>query len=788
MKAAVIAMSALECFGSLWPVAVRADGPDLPAVLVDNDAASRMRALDSCVKNLRSEDVPAALKQAIAGHGPGRDDAIDALSGRWVEFDAPAALAFARQTSDRESRDSIETAYYGAWADRDPEGALKAAPPADAGERADAIWQIAHKIGQRDPQRANELIKSIHSASFPDSDYYIFWSWAGKNLGQATQTLLQEAKVAGYSYPCETAVWAITDRLLEDDPQAAAKWAAQLPAGPLYDEAFERLNSEWGKMDREAVAAWLKSLPGSDQVRNAILNLPKQNAGESLLRVKLNPSFAQKAEQLHHILWDSNDWHEIEALLPFVDGLTANEFPQAMECLRNAPDSNRAAVVDVLVARWSKVDPAGAIKAISMAGLIHDNEFRDRFLSDVYAAWSQRDPEAAFASATRNDHDVGNYAVLRVIFAVMARQNPVHAYAAFQKLKDANSQLLVTPIFTEWAVHDLPAATQALSTEPGWQGAIEGMVIGLMRRGPAAAIAWAGHLSAKPYRDQALQDVALRWPDDPAAAAAWLEKGPDFDGKNNAFDDVAVDWAVRDPLEALRHAATLPDGNEKDSLLNWGLTQWTYDDVEAAQQYARQLPGDEAKKHALAIVLDTWGGYAPAAAATYLSSMANEVTPSDVAGIAASFSDGDPVSAVHWLDTLPASLDKAPAIGKISENWYRKDSSAAEAWVHQMPAGPLYDAGAQGICESLNGNLPVALKWARSIGNAKIRHDEVYQAFAAATYPMRYAFNDTAGIKNKIQGAAELTDADKKTLMARLPVLVESRDPQPFQKPSLPAN
>ena len=144
------------------------------------------------------------------------------------------------------------------------------------------------------------------------------------------------------------------------------------------------------------IAAWLKSLPGSDQVRNAISNLPQKNSDDTPLPVKVDPSFAKKADELDKILWDSNFWLELEALLPFVDRLSSTEFPLALERLRNLPDSNRDTVIDVLVERWSKVDPAGAIKAIPVARTIHDMEFSERFLEDAYGAWAQREPAYAF--------------------------------------------------------------------------------------------------------------------------------------------------------------------------------------------------------------------------------------------------------------------------------------------------------------------------------------------------------------------------------------------------------
>ena len=331
------------------------------------------------------------------------------------------------------------------------------------------MGQIVHKIGPGDPQRANEIIKSAHVGKLPDTDYFIFWHWAEKNLGQANQMLLQEAKVAGYSYPCEEAVWAITDRLFDNDPKAAANWIAQLPPGKVHDEAFDRLQSQWAKLDRDAVAAWLKSLPESDQVRNATSNLPQKNAEDIPLHVEADPSFATKANELDKILWDSNFWLELKALLSFVDGLTAVEFPHALAHLCNTPDSNRDAVTDVLVSRWSKVDPAGMVKAIPVALTIHDMEFSDRFLADVYSAWTQRDSEAAFASATRDNHGVGNFDVLRVLFAELARQNPPKAYAAFIKLNNANSHLWSFPFSRSGPRAIFPQQPRRFRTKATWK-------------------------------------------------------------------------------------------------------------------------------------------------------------------------------------------------------------------------------------------------------------------------------------------------------------------------------
>ncbi len=105
MKATALVMSGLGWLVSLSPGTVQAGVPDLSTVLANDDTVSRLRELAPYIQSLNPEELPAALKRAIAGHGPGRDDAINALSGRWAELDSPSALTFARQTNDLQAKD-----------------------------------------------------------------------------------------------------------------------------------------------------------------------------------------------------------------------------------------------------------------------------------------------------------------------------------------------------------------------------------------------------------------------------------------------------------------------------------------------------------------------------------------------------------------------------------------------------------------------------------------------------------------------------------------------------------
>jgi hypothetical protein len=786
MKAAMI--SALA-WGTVLTAAADTR-PNLAALVADDDPAHEIRALVPFIASLPLTGTPTAVQQTEESYGPGRESLLEALAGRWVEVDPEAALAYARHDEFRDIPGDIYDAYFSAWSRRDLTGALAALAHLPQGqERATAAYSLATFLASRDPAQAHTLIESVHTTRLQEIDYPVYWNWARQDLTAATQTLLHDSGY-GQNRPGVDLTWHIVDSLYDQNPPVAAKWIGTLPEGSLRDTASDRLADVAGRRDPTAAVTLLQTLPTSDHVKDTIRNL---SSGEQYspkgapVPINSDPAFAAKAAEFASIREEPFVWRRDQRLIAFVDGLAPAYFPLALEHLRRAPPFDCEDELDVLVAKWTEVDLPGAIAAIPQARGFYDEIFATRVMTDLFAGWSRRDPEAAFAYARQMPQGYGHCDVLQTTLRALAHKNPTAAYAAFRALNDPNSHILVTPIFSEWAEDDLPAATAALAHEAHFQGAIEGIIQSRLRHGLPEAAQWARHLKNPTFRDKALADVALR-AEDTEKTMAWLEKEPAFPSKHSALDDIAVDWANRNSLSALRHAAHLPEGPERSSLMMWALMAYTYDDAPMAAGWCEQLPDGENKKHCLCTVFANWAESDPQSAAQYLSGKPADATASVLETVAGSWSQYDPPRTARWLTEFATKESKAPAIAKIAQEWYRGDRELATQWVNQLPAGASYDAGAKGICDALYGELPSALKWARSIRDPKVRHDAVYNAFALGTAPMRGKYGSSPGIKDDIQNETQLTDVDKKALLARLPVFQVFRVPQTSSKPTLGPN
>jgi len=65
--------------------------------------------------------------------------------------------------------------------------------------------------------------------------------------------------------PPEAAAAALASSWVQDDPTAATRWAATLPAGPARRFVLQNLAAHWAPFDTPAANAWIASLPAADQ-------------------------------------------------------------------------------------------------------------------------------------------------------------------------------------------------------------------------------------------------------------------------------------------------------------------------------------------------------------------------------------------------------------------------------------------------------------------------------------------------------------------------------------------
>jgi hypothetical protein len=377
--------------------------------------------------------------------------------------------------------------------------------------------------------------------------------------------------------------------------------------------------------------------PGTEDVNSA----PKVSHSPARVTPETSAeSFSAKSRQLAAILKEPNACHEFKSLLAFVDSLTPDEFPRALAQLRAAPETNRDETLDALIGRWMEIDPEGAIGSTVQARAMEDHDFGDRVITDIYNAWSRKDPDDALDDARHSLSGEEQKTALQAVLGQVAREDPGKALGVIAALPSDSSAPLVTTVFTGWAATDPASATRAalqFTDENRRLAALSGIAAGLVDRDPRAATAWANQLPPGTAHDAGLKEVAEAWSEiDPAAAMTWLNGLAAFKDKDSVRDSMALDWAVRDAVGTVKHGLTLPVGKERDSMLEWGLAQWTYDDAYAAGAWVKSLPASPTKKNSIATLMAYWCDYDPAAAAAYLAAIPESEGRRDGVGLARS--------------------------------------------------------------------------------------------------------------------------------------------------------
>lgn len=210
-------------------------------------------------------------------------------------------------------------------------------------------------------------------------------------------------------------------------------------------------------------------------------------------------------------------------------------------------------------------------------------------------------------------------------------------------------------------------------------------------------------------RDEMLNTTITIWTSDaPEKAAEWVVKMPEGKAKDDALRSVARGWVGKDPEAAAKWAQQLPDGEGKTWTCYTITYQWAKKAPETAAKWTQQLPDGEAKEKAFMGVAKVWTAKNPEAAS-------------------------------RWAMSLPDEQGKENALKEVAEEWVQTEPEKAVAWVLNMPDGktkehiqkgdawtlkiPSINIKEDALCEAAKGWIKkdpwAALKWAGQLSDAK---------------------------------------------------------------------
>lgn len=163
------------------------------------------------------------------------------------------------------------------------------------------------------------------------------------------------------------------------DPQAAASYVAQLPAGEIRQAALDHAAVGWANRDPTGAAEWAAQLTSAEERERALLAVGHE-------RLRTEPTEAIRM---------------------------ASDLP---------PDPQRDHMICRAVAEWATLDSPAAI---AWAGALPPGALRESALAESLTAWASRDPLSAAALAVGELHSTLVQAdAIGIIVQHWARQDP----------------------------------------------------------------------------------------------------------------------------------------------------------------------------------------------------------------------------------------------------------------------------------------------------------------------------------------------------------------------------
>lgn len=251
----------------------------------ETDLNTRQELLEKLAAEVSPADIPAALDE-LKNAGFGGHEFTRRLLRRWAQADAPAASTWAGQLPAGAERESALSAVAIAWANTDLDSAAAWAQQLpDQAERQTALLAIANEAVRAEPMEALRLAVELPANSERDDAIRrAVMEWAAADATSAVDWAKQipDEALRSKVLAAEAVAWS------ESAPESAATLAVEnLPAGRLLDNTVVSIVQRWAQQQPEAAAAWVAEFPAGElkvaATDNllAIVNLHDQPADET---------------------------------------------------------------------------------------------------------------------------------------------------------------------------------------------------------------------------------------------------------------------------------------------------------------------------------------------------------------------------------------------------------------------------------------------------------------------------------------------------------------------------
>ena len=439
---------------------------------------------------------------------------------------------------------------------------------------------------------------------------------------------------------------ALLTRLAQIDPQSATALAAE--TGAWRDELQREVAAAWAVIDLEPALAWISGCGSNLRIK------AMHTAIERIGDTDRQAAIAIFKRGIEEGLISATSWETGDFFREWVGEDPQGALEAALD-LRSMTQKDDALYTTVTAMGVTDPETVRAWLESETGGASLGEPLRNRLKVSLLDGWAERSPrEAAEYMATITDPATAGSAA-KAVLSNWAAQSFEDAVAWINSLDDSRQRDdFEYRLLLETAMHgDRTAAFQygmaRLPEQPGLSHAIYMLASGIVGDDPKESIPWAEETFAhEPKLQQEVYNTLLhqmRWQDpsesakhldllqDPIrrgvdyefhtkqwaqqdldAAREWANNLPDSPDRDRALIGVAQEWMWQEPEETAAWIETLEKGELRDRITSHFVSHMREKDIARALEMAESLDDPYRRDDSLEYVMGAWLEEDPTAA------------------------------------------------------------------------------------------------------------------------------------------------------------------------------
>jgi len=314
-----------------------------------------------------------------------------------------------------------------------------------------------------------------------------------------------------------------------------------------------------------------------------------------------------------------------------------------------------------------------ALDAKAMAGAVRDafhepNPLkRYRLLADLMDQLTPDNVQAALEGVREAGEGPANFREMALLTYAWGAMDPTKALAYMAEIGGPGTAFGNASVLSGWASRDPEAAMKWFKEQntEGWDRNIQarGLIDGVAQANLPAATRLAIAETDPDLQRQFIEVVARQQALTGGIEATrnWVENlakaGVGSEAVTAAADELAGQWADKDPKAAAAWAAKLSDPEASRSALQTAYREWGQSDPTAASEYLNQIPASPARDGAVQAFAQT---------------VVRE----------------DPEAAAAWASTIQDAETREREMVRVGQIWNLSNPEAAQAWAAKAQLSP----------------------------------------------------------------------------------------------------